>query len=67
MAGQPLWAMLFYLVRTGHLEEALAEAMRFQQAIEHRESGFLSHLRVWIESPERRYVPSVFFHVLPLY
>ncbi|KAI0747814.1 nucleoporin-interacting protein NIC96 [Daedaleopsis nitida] len=54
VAGQPLWAKLFYLVRTGHAQEALEEAMRYQQAIEHRESSFLSHLRAWVESPERR-------------
>ena len=54
VAGQPLWAKLFYLIRTGHLEEALEEATRYQQAIEHRESSFLTHLRAWIESPERR-------------
>ncbi|KAI0693757.1 nucleoporin-interacting protein NIC96 [Cerioporus squamosus] len=54
VAGQPLWAKLFYLVRTGHAQEALEEAMRYQQAIEHRESSFLSHLRAWVESPDRR-------------
>ncbi|RDX51475.1 nucleoporin-interacting protein NIC96 [Lentinus brumalis] len=54
VAGQPLWAKLFYLIRTGHAHEALEEAMRYQQAIEHRESSFLSHLRAWVESPDRR-------------
>ncbi|OCH83853.1 nucleoporin-interacting protein NIC96 [Obba rivulosa] len=54
LAGQPLWAKLFYLVRTSHAQEALDEAMRYQQAIEHRESSFLSHFRTWVESPDRR-------------
>ncbi|KAH9938956.1 nucleoporin-interacting protein NIC96 [Epithele typhae] len=54
VAGQPLWARLFYMIRTGHLQEALAEAMQHQVAIERRESSFLSHLRAWIESPDRR-------------
>ncbi|KAH9855804.1 nucleoporin-interacting protein NIC96 [Lenzites betulinus] len=54
VAGQPIWAKLFYLVRTGHGQEALDEATRFQQAIEHRESSFLSHLRAWVESADRR-------------
>ncbi|KAI0668697.1 nucleoporin-interacting protein NIC96 [Trametes maxima] len=54
VAGQPLWAKLFYLIRTGHAQEALEEATRFQQAIEHRESSFLSHLRAWVESSDRR-------------
>ncbi|KAF5377189.1 hypothetical protein D9615_006450 [Tricholomella constricta] len=56
VAGQPLWARLFYLVRTGHAEEALAEALRFQEAIQHREASFLTHFKTWIESPERKHV-----------
>lgn len=54
ISGQPLWAKLFYLVRTGHLREALEEAFRYQQAIEHREASFLSHFRTWVESSDRR-------------
>ncbi|EJF58768.1 nucleoporin-interacting protein NIC96 [Dichomitus squalens] len=54
VAGQPLWAKLFYLVRTGNAEAALEEATKFQSAIEHRESNFLSHFRAWVESPDRR-------------
>ncbi|KAL0950483.1 hypothetical protein HGRIS_007295 [Hohenbuehelia grisea] len=54
VAGQPLWARLFYLVRTGYTREALEEATKYQQAIEHREASFLTHFRTWIESPERR-------------
>ncbi|CCL98344.1 uncharacterized protein FIBRA_00338 [Fibroporia radiculosa] len=54
VSGQPIWAKLFYLVRTGHTQEALAEAMQYQNAIEHRESGFLSHFRAWIESADRK-------------
>ncbi|KAI5989751.1 nucleoporin-interacting protein NIC96 [Pisolithus albus] len=54
VAGQPLWAKLFYLVRTGHAREALDEALRCQAAIEHREPSFVSHFRSWIESPDRR-------------
>ncbi|KAH9913609.1 nucleoporin-interacting protein NIC96, partial [Amylocystis lapponica] len=54
IAGQPLWAKLFHLVRTGHAHEALEEALRFQQAIEHREASFLGHFRAWVEAPDRR-------------
>ncbi|KAG6831646.1 hypothetical protein H0H92_008723 [Tricholoma furcatifolium] len=54
VAGQPLWARLFYLVRTGHVEEALSEAIKFQEPIQHRESSFLTHFKTWIESPERK-------------
>ncbi|KAH7926212.1 nucleoporin-interacting protein NIC96 [Leucogyrophana mollusca] len=54
VAGQPLWAKLFYLVRTGHPQDALDEAMRYQQAIENREASFVNHFRSWIDSPDRR-------------
>ncbi|KAJ6614876.1 nucleoporin-interacting protein NIC96 [Mycena sp. CBHHK59/15] len=54
LAGQPLWARLFFLVRTGHYHEALDEALQFQQAIEHREASFINHFKTWIESPDRR-------------
>ncbi|EIM91909.1 nucleoporin-interacting protein NIC96 [Stereum hirsutum FP-91666 SS1] len=54
VAGQPLWAKLFYLVRTGYGDEALREAVQHQAAIEHREDSFVMHFRTWIESPDRR-------------
>ncbi|KAJ6569434.1 nucleoporin-interacting protein NIC96 [Mycena capillaripes] len=54
VAGQPLWARLFFLVRTGHYHEALEEAQQFQQAIEHREASFINYFKTWIESPDRR-------------
>ncbi|KAG6332408.1 hypothetical protein ID866_6679 [Astraeus odoratus] len=54
VAGQPLWAKLFYLVRTGHAQEALDEAIRHQAAIEHREPSFVNHFRSWVDSPDRR-------------
>lgn len=60
IAGQPIWARLFYLVRTGHVQEALEEALHFQQAIDHREASFVNHFRTWIESPDRKYVPTYF-------
>ncbi|KAJ2926873.1 hypothetical protein H1R20_g10202, partial [Candolleomyces eurysporus] len=45
VAGQPLWAKLFYLIRTGHTQEALNEALHYQQAIENREPTFRDHLQ----------------------
>ncbi|KAI0056773.1 nucleoporin-interacting protein NIC96 [Artomyces pyxidatus] len=54
VASQPLWAKLFYLVRTGYALEALSEALQHQQAIERREDSFVSHFRAWVESPDRR-------------
>lgn len=51
-----MWAKLFYLIRTGHAEEALVEAVQNQAAIEHRETSFVSHLRAWVESPDHKSV-----------
>ena len=56
VAGQPIWAKLFYLVRTGHPQEAIDEAVRYQQAIDHREPSFLANFKTWLESPDRKYV-----------
>ncbi|KAG5646921.1 hypothetical protein DXG03_001997 [Asterophora parasitica] len=67
VAGQPLWARLFFLVRTGHAEEALSEALRFQDAIQHRESSFLTHFKTWIESPERKLPKSHRDHLQSVY
>ena len=41
-------------MRTGHVQEALEETLKFQQAIEHRETSFVSHFRAWIESTDRK-------------
>jgi nuclear pore complex protein Nup93 len=43
-------------VRTGHVREALDEALTHRQAIEHREDSFVAHFRLWLESPDYRYV-----------
>ncbi|KAL4069265.1 nucleoporin-interacting protein NIC96 [Scleroderma citrinum] len=67
VAGQPLWAKLFYLLRTGHAQEALDEAIRCQAAIEHREPSFVSHFRSWIESPDRRLSKSHRDYLLSVY
>lgn len=54
VAGQPLWAKLFYLVRTGHAQEAIDEAIRYQQAVEHREPNFVTNFKAWLDSPDRK-------------
>lgn len=56
VASQPIWAKLFYLVRTGYVREAVEEAVLNQHAIENREESFVSHFRAWVDSPDRRYV-----------
>ncbi|TFK47932.1 nucleoporin-interacting protein NIC96 [Heliocybe sulcata] len=53
VGGQPLWAKLFFLVRTGHMQEALAEVTQQQHLVERHEASFVSHFRVWVESPDQ--------------
>jgi nuclear pore complex protein Nup93 len=54
VGGQPVWAKLFYLVRTGHGAEALDEAVRVQRALEGRDPGFVALFKAWLESGDRR-------------
>lgn len=54
IAGQPVWARLYFMVRTGYIAEALDEAVQYHTMIERREAGFVSHFRAWLDSPERR-------------
>ena len=51
-----MWAKLFYLIRTGHTEEALDEAIKQQRALDHREPSFVTYFKTWIESPDGRFV-----------
>lgn len=54
LQGQPIWAKLFFMIRTGHVQEALQEAIQYQSVIENREPSFVSHLKTWAESLDRR-------------
>ncbi|KAH9953533.1 nucleoporin-interacting protein NIC96 [Russula dissimulans] len=67
VAAQPLWAKLFYLVRTGHTSEALEEALAHRRAIEHREDSFVAHFRLWLESPDHRLPKPHRDHVQAIY
>ncbi|KAG8688707.1 hypothetical protein FRC11_004940, partial [Ceratobasidium sp. 423] len=54
LRGRPVWAHIFFLIRTGHLREALDVANESGDAIERSEQYFLSYLRAWVESSDRR-------------
>lgn len=51
-----MWAKLFYLIRTGHTQEALSEAIGHESALNHREPSFLTYFKTWIDSPNGRWV-----------
>ena len=52
----PLWAKLYYLIRTGKVEEALVEAEENAGLLNARERNFTTYLKAWAESAERKYV-----------
>lgn len=42
------------MVRTGHVKEAVAEAVLNQRALEHREPSFVTYFKTWAESADGR-------------
>ncbi|KAF8707506.1 Nucleoporin-interacting protein NIC96, partial [Rhizoctonia solani] len=54
LRGRPVWAHIFFLIRTGHLREALDVANESADPIERSEQYFLSYLKAWVESSDRR-------------
>lgn len=54
IASKPLWAQMFYLIRTGHVQEALDVAISCEKQLNDREPTFLVALRAWAESADRR-------------
>lgn len=49
-APQPVWASVFHLLRTGHLQQALAHAEEYEEGLRRSDAGFLGWFREWIES-----------------
>ncbi|KZW02374.1 NIC-domain-containing protein [Exidia glandulosa HHB12029] len=63
----PLWAKLYYLIRTGKVEEALVEAEDNAAALNARERNFTTYLRAWAESEERKLPRSMRDRLLSAY
>ncbi|KAG9050577.1 hypothetical protein FS837_004435 [Tulasnella sp. UAMH 9824] len=53
IAAKPLWAQMFYLIRTGNLREALEVAVNSERQLNDREPHFIPALRAWVESTDR--------------
>ncbi|EJT98918.1 NIC-domain-containing protein [Dacryopinax primogenitus] len=51
--GQPLWAKIYFLLRCGHPEEALAEAEKQDAALNKFDKFFLPCLREWVANDDR--------------
>lgn len=54
----PIWARLFYLVRCGHSQEALALAHQQESHIRSVDQNWVSHFATWVSSPDRCLTPS---------
>lgn len=50
----PVWARIYYLLRSGHAKEALAFATENESALQKLEKSFLSYFKAWLDAPDRR-------------
>ncbi|GAA5917547.1 hypothetical protein JCM8208_005072 [Rhodotorula glutinis] len=50
----PVWARIYYLLRSGHAKEALAFATENEQAIQKLEKSFVPYFKAWLDAPDRR-------------
>ncbi|GAA5823921.1 hypothetical protein JCM11251_003347 [Rhodosporidiobolus azoricus] len=52
--GTPLWARIYYLLRSGHPAEALKFAEESSSALSTLEKSFLAYFKAYLDSPTRR-------------
>jgi hypothetical protein len=57
-----MWAQLFFLLRTGHVEEAVGEALKNKSALDGRQRDFCAQFQKWVMSDEGRSVQSADYH-----
>ncbi|GAA5959783.1 hypothetical protein JCM3765_000101 [Sporobolomyces pararoseus] len=50
----PIWARIYYLLRSGHSKEALEFAIENERSIEGLEKSFVAYFKAWLDSPDRR-------------
>lgn len=50
----PVWARMYYLLRSGHAKEALAFATENESAISKLEKSFVPYFKAWLDAPDRR-------------
>ncbi|GAA5876807.1 hypothetical protein JCM16303_006291 [Sporobolomyces ruberrimus] len=53
-SNTPVWARMYYLLRSGHSKEALEFAVENERTIEGLEKSFVAYFKAWLESPDRR-------------
>jgi len=50
----PVWARIYYLLRSGHAKEALMFATENEGAIRALEKDFVAYFKAWVDAPDRR-------------
>ncbi|GAA6011273.1 hypothetical protein JCM11491_006780 [Sporobolomyces phaffii] len=50
----PVWARMYYLLRSGHAKEALDFALENERSIQGLEKSFVAYFKAWLDSPDRR-------------
>lgn len=52
----PVWAQIYYLIRSGHYNEALKYVLSIEHEFRSREedSNFVDYFKAWLESPDRK-------------
>ncbi|GAA6062838.1 hypothetical protein JCM10212_001844 [Sporobolomyces blumeae] len=50
----PVWARIYYLLRSGHANEALQFATENEAQIQKLEKSFVAYFKAWLDSPDRR-------------
>lgn len=63
----PLWAHLFYLVRTGHTSDALKCAHANEAALQRVDPAFLAYFKAWLDAPERQLPRGMRDHLMAEY
>lgn len=52
----PIWARIYYLLRSGHAREALEFATENEAHLQKLEKSFVPYFKAWLDSEDRRYV-----------
>ncbi|KAK9477829.1 Nup93/Nic96-domain-containing protein [Lipomyces japonicus] len=53
----PIWALLYYLLRSGHMQDALEFTVQFESIFQKIERGFPAYLKAYAKSGDDRRLP----------
>lgn len=50
----PIWALVYYMIRSGHAKEALELALQMEKSFQKIERSFITYLKAFVTSPDNR-------------